>query len=140
VENRNSSGAHILAGIPRSMPSLLAAQKMTENASKVGFDWIKAEDVLVKIEEELLEFKLAVQSDDHKKIKEEIGDLFLSLVNVCRFMDVNAEEALKSAMKKFGDRFQYIEDRLAVKGKTPMEASLAEMDDLWNESKTVTRT
>jgi len=140
VENRNRSGAHILAGIPRSMPSLLAAQKMTENASKVGFDWIKAEDVLVKIEEELLEFKLAVQSDDHKKIKEEIGDLFLSLVNVCRFMDVNAEEALKSAMKKFGDRFQYIEDMLAVKGKTPMEASLAEMDDLWNESKTVTRT
>lgn len=137
TENRNKNSSQILAGIPRSMPSLLAAQKMTENASKVGFDWGKADDVLTKIEEELLEFKLALKSDDHEKIKEEIGDLFLSLVNFCRFIDVNAEESLKAAIKKFGGRFQYIEDRLAVKGKSPLEASLEEMNDLWNKSKLI---
>jgi uncharacterized protein YjeT (DUF2065 family)/NTP pyrophosphatase (non-canonical NTP hydrolase) len=119
------------------MPSLPAAQKMTENASKVGFDWEKAEDVQKKFEEEWLEFKLAIQSDDHSKIKEEIGDLFLSLVNLCRFVDVNADDALKAAIIKFGNRFKYIEERLALKGKTPMEASLTEMDDLWNESKLI---
>jgi tetrapyrrole methylase family protein/MazG family protein len=137
LENRNKSGSHISAGIPRSMPSLPAAQKMTENASKVGFDWEKAEDVQKKFEEEWLEFKLAIQSDDHSKIKEEIGDLFLSLVNLCRFVDVNADDALKAAIIKFGNRFKYIEERLALKGKTPMEASLTEMDDLWNESKLI---
>jgi tetrapyrrole methylase family protein/MazG family protein len=135
TENRNKS--QIFTGISRSMPALLAAQKMTENASKVGFDWGKADDVLTKIEEELLEFKLALKSDDHEKIKEEIGDLFLSLVNFCRFIDVNAEESLKAAIKKFGGRFQYIEDRLAVKGKSPLEASLEEMNDLWNKSKLI---
>lgn len=137
VENREKSGGQIFSGISRSMPSLLAAQKMTENASKVGFDWKKAEDVLIKTEEEWLELKLAIQSDDDKKIKEEMGDLFLSLVNVCRFIDVNAEEALKTAINKFGDRFQYVEDKLAAKGKTPAEVSLADMDDLWNESKLI---
>ncbi len=139
VENRERSGGQIFSGISRSMPSLLAAQKMTENASKVGFDWEKAEDVLIKTEEEWLELKLAIQSDDDKKIKEEMGDLFLSLVNVCRFIDVNAEEALKTAINKFGDRFQYVEDKLAAKGKTPAEASLADMDDLWDESKSIER-
>lgn len=137
VENKKQSDGYVLAGIPRSMPALLAAQKMTENASEVGFDWDKREDVLVKIDEELLEFKAALQSNNRKKIKEEIGDLFLSLVNVCRFIDVNAEDAMKAAIKKFGDRFKYMEDSLAVRGKTPVEASLAEMDYLWNESKLI---
>jgi tetrapyrrole methylase family protein / MazG family protein len=135
VENKKQSDISVLAGIPRSMPALLAAQKMTENASKVGFDWENCEEVLVKIDEELLEFKTALKSDNSKKIKEEMGDILLSLVNVCRFIDVNAEDAMKAAMKKFGDRFKYIEDKLSVRGKTPMEVSLAEMDDLWNESK-----
>ena len=137
TENRNNDGSVILAGINRSMPSLLAAQKMTENASKVGFDWEKADEVLSKVEEELLEFKTALESDNHEKIKEEIGDLFLSLVNFCRFIDVSAEESLKAAIKKFGSRFQYLENRLAASGKTPMMASLEEMDDLWNESKLI---
>ena len=137
VENRNKNEVSVLAGIPRSMPALLAAQKMTEKASKVGFDWANCEDVLVKIDEELLEFKTALKSDNRKKIKEEMGDLLLSLVNICRFVDVNAEDTMKAAMKKFGDRFKYIEDRLSVRGKTPMEVSLTEMDDLWNESKLI---
>jgi tetrapyrrole methylase family protein / MazG family protein len=137
VENKKQSDVSVFAGIPRSMPALLAAQKMTENASKVGFDWENCEEVLVKIDEELLEFKTALKSDNSKKIKEEMGDILLSLVNVCRFIDVNAEDAMKGAMKKFGDRFKYIEDSLSVRGKTPMEVSITEMDDLWNESKLI---
>jgi tetrapyrrole methylase family protein/MazG family protein len=137
VENRKKKDGFLFSGISRSMPSLLAAQKMTENAPKVGFDWEKAEDVVTKIEEEVLELKTAIQSDDNKKVREEMGDLFLSLVNICRFVDVNAEESLKTAIHKFGGRFQYVEDKLAAKGKTPMEASLADMDELWDESKSI---
>jgi tetrapyrrole methylase family protein / MazG family protein len=137
VENKNTS--HILAGIPRSMPALLAAQKMTDNASKVGFDWEKAEGVLIKVDEELLELKNALKSGHHDGIKEEIGDLLFSLVNLCRFVDVNAEDSLKATIRKVGERFQFIEDKLEEKGKALMDASLAEMDDLWNESKLIER-
>ena len=135
TEKRDKDNCHIFAGIPRSMPALIKAQKITEKASKVGFDWEKADDVLIKIEEELNEFKTALKSGSYEKIKEEIGDFFLSLVNLCRFIDVNAEDSLRAAIIKFTNRFQYIEDNLAATGKTPMEASLKEMDDLWNECK-----
>jgi tetrapyrrole methylase family protein / MazG family protein len=137
VENRNINNGSLLDGVPRSTPSLLKAQKITAEASKVGFDWGNADEVLVKIEEELIELKSALKTDRHENIKEEIGDLFLSLVNFCRFTDVNAEEALTDAIKKFSSRFQYIQDALAAKGKTPEVASLEEMDNLWNESKRI---
>jgi tetrapyrrole methylase family protein / MazG family protein len=138
VENKKKKNtAHILTGIPRSMPALLVAQKMTDNASKVGFDWENTEDALVKVDEELSELKTALKSGQHEKIKEEMGDLFLSLVNVCRFVDVNAEDSLKATIKKFAERFQYIEESLATKGRNLMEASLEEMDDLWNEWKLI---
>ena len=136
MENKKKTETHhIFKGVLRSMPALLAAQRMTANASKVGFDWEKTEDVLLKVDEELVELKTAIQSGQHEKIREEMGDLFFSLVNVCRFVDVNAEDSLKATMKKFAERFKYIEDMLAIKGKNPMEASLEEMDDLWNEWK-----
>lgn len=137
AEKRGKDNCHILAGIPRSMPALLKAQKMTEKASKVGFDWGNANDVLIKIEEELFEFKTALKSDNPEKIREEIGDLFFSLVNLCRFIDVNAEDALSAATGKFAQRFQYIEDKLTIMGKTLMEATLEDMDNLWNESKLI---
>ena len=137
VELKDKDNCHILSGIPHSMPALLKAQKITEKASKVGFDCEYADDVLIKIEEELNEFKTALKSSNPEKIREEIGDLFLSLVNLCRFINVNAEESLRTAVEKFMDRFKYIEDRLAATGKTPMEASLREMDNLWNESKMI---
>jgi tetrapyrrole methylase family protein/MazG family protein len=137
TEKKTAAGSQIMAGIPRSTPSLRRAQKMTENASKVGFDWGNADDVLVKVEEELGELKTAINSDSHIRIKEEMGDLFFSLVNLCRFLNVDAEEALKGTIIKFSDRFQYIEEKLSSRGKTPLEASLDEMDELWNESKLI---
>jgi len=135
AENRNEKPCGIFDRIPRSLPSLLRAQKVTENASKVGFDWEKTEEVLAKIEEELSEFKAALKTNNEKYIREEIGDLLFSMVNLCRFVDVNAEEALKASLAKFIDRFSYIQEKPTELGKDPADASLKEMDDLWNESK-----
>jgi tetrapyrrole methylase family protein/MazG family protein len=134
-ENRDEKPGGIFDRIPRSMPSLLRAQKVTENASKVGFDWEKTEEVLAKIEEELSEFKAALKTNNAKYIREEIGDLLFSMVNLCRFVDVNAEDALKVSLEKFTDRFSYVQKKLTEQGKSLTEASLKETDDLWNESK-----
>ena len=117
------------------MPTLMRAQKVTEKAAKVGFDWGKTEEVLDKIEEELNEFKASLATNESSRIKEEIGDLFLSLVNLSRFVDVNAEESLTASLTKFINRFSYIQQELAEQGKDPAGALLKEMDDLWNESK-----
>jgi len=117
------------------MPALLRAQKVTETASKVGFDWGKTEEILAKIEEELNEFKSSLAANDIKCITEEIGDLLFSLVNLSRFVNVNAEESLTASLAKFINRFSYIQEKLAEQGKEPAGASLKEMDDLWNESK-----
>jgi len=135
LENRNEKGRGLFDNIPRSMPALRRAQKVTAAASKVGFDWVRTEDVLAKIEEELNEFKSSLAANDIKCIREEIGDLLFSLVNISRFVNVNAEESLTASLAKFIDRFSYIQEKLAEQGKDPAGASLKEMDDLWNESK-----
>ncbi|MBW2636905.1 MAG: nucleoside triphosphate pyrophosphohydrolase [Deltaproteobacteria bacterium] len=121
--------------IPRSLPSLTRAKKITEGASKVGFDWENKEGVLGKIEEELEELKSALGKDGESSIKEEIGDLLFSIVNLCRFTDVEPEEALRSSIAKFINRFAFIEKNLKDEGKTPEEASLEEMDRLWDIAK-----
>jgi tetrapyrrole methylase family protein/MazG family protein len=135
TEKRNEIRRGLFDNIPRSMPALLKAQKVTEAASRAGFDWERTEEVLAKIEEELNEFKSSLAANDSKCIREEVGDLLFSLVNISRFVNVNAEESLRASLAKFIDRFSYIEEKLAERGKEPASASLKEMDDLWNESK-----
>jgi len=135
IEKRNEHACGLFDNIPRSMPALMRAQRVTEKASKVGFDWGRTEEVLDKIEEELNEFRSSLAADDPTCIKEEIGDLFFSLVNLSRFVSVNAEESLAASLAKFINRFSYIQQRLSEQGKDPAGASLKEMDDLWNESK-----
>ena len=135
LENKHHP-AGLLDGIPRSLPSLLRAQKMTERASRVGFDWSVTEDVLVKVEEELCELKAALKDNQSEKVREEMGDLLFSLVNLSRFADVNADDALRRANQKFADRFSYMESKLAIQGKTPGQVSREEMDRLWDECKT----
>jgi tetrapyrrole methylase family protein / MazG family protein len=135
MEKRNVKSRGFFDGVPRSMPALMRAQKVTEAASKVGFDWAKKEEVLAKIEEELDELKSSLTADDSRCIREEIGDLLFSLVNMSRFVNVDAEESLTASIAKFIDRFSYIQEKLAERGKDPAGASLREMDDLWNESK-----
>ena len=134
LENKHHP-AGLLDGIPRSLPSLLRAQKITERASRVGFDWSVIEDVLVKVEEELRELKAALKDNQPEKVREEMGDLLFSLVNLSRFTDVNADDALRRANQKFADRFSYMESKLAIQGKTPGQVSREEMDRLWDECK-----
>ena len=121
--------------IPKSLPSLLRAQKITKEASKIGFDWENIDGVLEKIEEELMEFRVALKLKEKGKLKDEIGDIIFSLVNLSRFVEVSADEALRSSIRKFTDRFSYIEGKLKDQGKTLSGATLEEMDNLWNESK-----
>jgi tetrapyrrole methylase family protein / MazG family protein len=135
IEKRHQNASGPFDYIPRSMPALERAQRVTEKASKVGFDWGRTEEVLDKIEEELNEFKFSLAANDSNCIKEEIGDLFFSLVNLSRFVGVNAEESLSVSLSKFINRFSYIQQKLSEQGKDPAGASLKEMDDLWNESK-----
>ncbi len=135
IEKRDENSSGLFGRIPRSLPSLERAQKATEKASGVGFDWGNTEEVLEKIEEELTEFKSSLKTNNINYIKEEMGDLLFSLVNLCRFVNVNAEDALSTSLTKFIDRFSYIEKKLTEQGKDPAGASLKEMDDLWNEAK-----
>jgi tetrapyrrole methylase family protein/MazG family protein len=124
-----------LGEVPRTMPALARAQKLTERASYFGFDWSEAEPVWRKVEEEWNELKEASKSGSRERISEEMGDLFFSLVNLSRHLDLQAEEALAQSIDRFLERFQYIEDKLREKGKGLEESSLEEMNALWDEAK-----
>lgn len=125
---------------PKTMAALARAQRITERASHVGFDWPSPEPVWGKIEEELSELKTAIASGDRKNVKEEMGDLIFSLVNLSRFLGLEAEEALSQSVDRFLKRFHHIEKTLGEREKTPAGASLEEMDALWEEAKKMERT
>jgi len=129
--------ASSLGDLPRAMPALARAQRITERASYVGFDWAHVEDVWDKVEEELHELRSAASSGDRNRLGEEIGDLLFSLVNLARFLDLQAEDTLVQAIDRFLRRFAHIETRLREQGRSPKEASLKEMDALWEEAKSL---
>ncbi len=126
----------IFESIPRSLPALKRAQKITSIASVYGFDWENTQGILDKLKEELREFDEAVKKGNHDKIEEELGDTLFTIVNLSRFLSVDAETALSGTTEKFLRRFSYITAKLNALGITPAEATLAQMDALWNESKT----
>lgn len=125
----------VLEGIPSAMPALLRAFRVQEKTSKVGFDWQNKKDVWDKVTEELHELEEAESNKNQAEVEEEFGDLLFSLVNYSRFITVNPENALRNSTKKFEERFKYIEKQLTLKGKSVIEASFEEMDELWNQSK-----
>jgi tetrapyrrole methylase family protein/MazG family protein len=122
-------------GIAKNLPALIRAQKITQTAAKVGFDWEDTLGVLKKVEEEMAELKEAIQTRRQEHIAEEMGDLFFTLVNLCRFLAVDAEASLRGASHKFVQRFVSMEEELLKAGKTPATATPAEMDRLWQEGK-----
>ena len=136
-EKKASGSASSLGDLPRAMPALARAQRITERASYVGFDWAHVEDVWDKVEEELHELRSAASSGDRNRLGEEIGDLLFSLVNLARFLDLQAEDTLVQAIDRFLRRFAHIETRLREQGRSPKEASLKEMDALWEEAKSL---
>ncbi len=135
-ERREKGGkASALDGVPKELPALLRAHRLQEKASRVGFDWKEAGEVFRKVEEELSELKTAARTASLQRIEEELGDLLFALVNLARFLQVNPEDALRKAITRFITRFQYIEEAMAERGKDLSEASLEEMDALWEEAK-----
>jgi tetrapyrrole methylase family protein / MazG family protein len=133
--NKNNKES-LFASIPRSLPALKRAQKITSIASVYGFDWENSQGILDKLEEELREFDEAVKKGNHDKIEEELGDMLFTIVNLSRFFSIDAETALSKTTDKFLRRFSYITEKLTSLGITPAEATLTQMDALWNESKT----
>lgn len=121
--------------IPRSQPALARAQKVTARAAKVGFDWTNRVEILEKIEEELNELKDAVRLEEPDRLAKEAGDLMFSIMNFCRFIGVDAEKTLQETTSRFIARFSHIEERLASEGKTLEDASVDEMNRLWEEAK-----
>jgi tetrapyrrole methylase family protein / MazG family protein len=135
VEHKGAGEGSLTTGIPRSLSTLARAQRITARAAESGFDWSDAEGVLKKVEEELAEFRAALESKQPERVQDEAGDLLFTLVNLCRFVRVDAEAALRSSLRKFTGRFSHIERELAARGKTPKESSMGEMDRIWQEAK-----
>jgi nucleoside triphosphate diphosphatase len=128
-----------LAGAPLALPALTRAVKLQEKAGKVGFDWNDAHAVLAKLREETAEIEEALALGDAEGVKGEVGDLLFVVANLARHLNVDPEAALRGANAKFERRFAHIEVRLADQGRQPTEASLEEMDALWNEAKAFER-
>ena len=135
AKQKEKKRKNILDGVPKNFPALLRARRIQEKAANVGFDWKKISPVIAKVDEEILELKDAIELDDPEQIKGELGDVFFSLVNLSRFLDINPEDALKMTISKFEYRFSQVEQILLKKGKTLENSSLEEMDKIWNEVK-----
>ena len=125
----------VLSGVPKSLPSMVKAMRLQEKAKQVGFEWETKEQVWEKIEEEKAELLDAVKSGDTAHIEEEAGDLFFSVVNYVRFLNIDAENALELSNKKFIMRFTQMEAAAAEKGHNLSNMTLGEMDEIWNEIK-----
>ena len=128
-KKKNSS---VLSGVPVSMPPIVKAMRMQDKAAQVGFEWENKEQVWEKVEEELLEFKTALNPTNRE---EEFGDLLFSLINYARFEKINPDDALSKTNNKFYKRFTFIEAQARIKGVDLEDMSLEEMDLLWDEAK-----
>lgn len=135
AERREKKSGGILSGVPRPLPGLLKATRLTEKAGRVGFDWKKPDDVLEKLEEELQELKAAANRNDPEAIEHEVGDILFTIANLARHLDVNAENALQKTNEKFIRRFESIEHALHDQGRTFEQTTIEELDALWNEAK-----
>jgi ATP diphosphatase len=127
--------AGALSGVSPGLPALARALKLQQKASKVGFDWNSAKAVIDKIREETDEIEAELGLGKAEKLKEEVGDLLFVIVNLARHLGVDPETALRMTNLKVERRFAAIEDGLAAVGKRPEDATLAEMDALWDQAK-----
>ena len=137
--SRGNEGSE-LDRIPAALPALARATKLQKRAARVGFDWPQAAQVLDKLEEEIAELRQALETpQDSDHLAEEAGDLLFACVNLARHLELDAETALRDANAKFTRRFRSIEAALAKQGRTAQDASLAEMDELWERAKEAER-
>jgi len=133
---RGEGKSSVLDGVPRGLPALLKARRVQDKVRRVGFDWEDPAGAFDKVREEFEEIQKALREGNRNGIEEEFGDILFSLVNVSRFLDIDAEESLRRTIDKFSRRFRYMEDRIAERGEGSIEdLSLEELDALWEESK-----
>jgi len=133
--SRPESGKSLLDGIPTRLPALHEAYQMTAKAARVGFDWPDLDSILQKLQEEAAELIAADGNNDGRQTADEVGDLLFVAVNIARFLGIDPETALRRSNKKFNRRFRYIEAKIKQQGRELRNASLAEMDALWDEAK-----
>ncbi len=128
-----------LHGVPLALPALTRALKLQQKARRVGFDWNDARAVMAKLREEMDEIDAALEGADAAAVAGEVGDFLFAAANLARHLDVDPEAALRGANAKFERRFHHIEARLDQAGRAPKDATLEEMDALWDEAKRIER-
>ena len=134
-QQEKDGNASVLAGVPRSLPSLIKAYRIQDKARNVGFDWQKKEDVWEKVREELAELEAELRKEDKENSTKELGDFLFSVINAARLYHLNPDNALEMTNQKFIRRFNYVEEKAKEKGKPLKDMALREMDELWNEAK-----
>ncbi len=138
ASGKQADGAGTLDGVARALPALVRAEKLQKRAARVGFDWPEIGPVIDKIEEELGELRaeLAAGTVDQARASDELGDVLFAVANLARHCRIDPEAALRATNEKFERRFRHIERRLAEGGRKPADATLEEMEALWQEAKT----
>lgn len=134
-QQEKDGNASVLAGVPRSLPSLIKAYRIQDKVRNVGFDWQKKEDVWGKVREELAELEAKLRKEDKENSTKELGDFLFSVINAARLYHLNPDNALEMTNQKFTRRFNYVEEKAKEKGKSLKDMTLREMDELWNEAK-----
>lgn len=134
-QQEKDGNASVLAGVPRSLPSLIKAYRIQDKARNVGFDWQKKEDVWEKVREELAELEAELRKEDKENSTKELGDFLFSVINAARLYHLNPDNALEMTNQKFTRRFNYVEEKAKEKGKSLKDMTLRKMDELWNEAK-----
>ena len=130
-----TGAASLLDDVPVGLPGLTRAVKLSRRAATVGFVWPTVQDVVAKLHEEVAELLVEVEAGDLVKAREELGDVLFVAANLARTLDIDPEDAVRYTNAKFVRRFQYVEQRLAERGRTPAQSDLAEMDALWDQAK-----
>jgi MazG family protein len=125
----------VLEGIPKNLPALIKAQRIQEKAAAVGFDWHDVKPAIEKLDEEIKEFKEAFRTENPEEIKDELGDLFFSLVNISRKLGFDAESILNAASGKFAGRFRKIEEYHNHNHEKMRQTSLEKLDEIWRKVK-----
>jgi len=125
----------VVEGVDPRLPALQRAWRMQKKVSKVGFDWERPEGALAKLHEELEEFRVARETETPERAEEEMGDALFALANVARLAGINPEEALKKSSAKFERRFRAVEAGLRAGGVDPAQATLEQMEALWQAAK-----
>ena len=136
-QQEKDGNERVLSGVPNALPSLIKAYRIQDKARNVGFDWKNKEDVWDKVQEELDELKIELAKEDKENSTKELGDFLFSVINAARLYKLNPDNALEHTNQKFIRRFNYVEDHTIKQGKNLKDISSEEMDQLWNEAKSL---